>query len=214
MIVIAGTTYRTGSTLMQRLINTSNEKLIYGEDNAILTSIEHYLDFQQQSQDRSQKQKQLFYQDKNSWTSNMIPDMGQFMTGCAYLINYLYQGGGFKVLSPTLRQIVMLKQLAPSIKVVLLYRNVHDSWRSYQEMYNWISREQFFRFFNRSRMLLRDALNGHIDYVYPLKYENINTDEISKVFDWLGIKNKNHISEVLSLKLREMPNFQKQETPQ
>ena len=43
MILVATVSYRCGSTLVQRLLNTSEECMIYGEDNSILTSIGNHL---------------------------------------------------------------------------------------------------------------------------------------------------------------------------
>ena len=206
MIVIAGTTYRTGTTLVQRLINTSDEYLIYGEDNAILQCINNYLVFNHKNKLRSESQTELFKKNKNSFTPNMLP-LEDMPTACSYFVNYLYSGRGFKVLSPTLPQIQTLNGITTKLKIVLMYRNVYDSWASYQNIYNWVDRKTFFSYFNKSRTLLKAALRGELDYVYPMRYENISRDTVNKLFDWLNISNRSKINEVLDLKLREMTGF-------
>lgn len=38
-VVVGGQCYRTGTTLVQRLLNTTEKCFIYGENNAVLTGI-------------------------------------------------------------------------------------------------------------------------------------------------------------------------------
>jgi len=206
MIVVAGTTYRTGTTLIQRLINTSSEeRVIYGEDNAILQCVSNYLSFTRNSLKRSNAQTEIFKKDKNSFTANMLP-LNKVPYACANFINSLYFNSGFKVLSPTIEQIKTLAAISDA-KIVLMYRNVQESWRSYQSMYNWVDKKTFFGYFERSRELLKSSLNGELDYVYTIKYEDIARDTIERLFDWLEISNRDNIAEVLNLKLKEMDGF-------
>lgn len=206
MIVVAGTTYRTGTTLIQRLINTSSEeRVIYGEDNAILQCVSNYLNFNRNSFKRSNAQTKIFKKDKNSFTANMLP-LNQMPYACANFINSLYFNSGFKVLSPTIEQIKTLAAISDA-KIVLMYRNVQESWRSYQSIYNWVDKKTFFNYFEKSRELLKSSLKGELDCVYTIKYEDITRDTIERLFDWLEISNRDNIAEVLNLKLREMDGF-------
>ena len=210
MIIVAGTIYRTGSTLVQRLINTSEEHVVYGEDNAILQLMYNYFYQMQRNSTRSEKQTENFHTDKNTWSSNMLP-MDRVPYACASWLHSMYENNGFKVIAPQLHEIQLLKSLSMyPTKVVLTYRNIYDAWRSYDEIYGWMEKAQFWKTLKRSMPLLRAALRGELDYVYPLKYEDINRDEVEKLFDWLEISNRSEIDNVLNLKIREMDGFTNQ----
>ena len=211
MIIVAGVSYRCGTTLIQRLINTSDECLIYGEDNGILSTADRYISFISKSMDRSKKQWENFNKNKDTFTANLLRDMNDYIDGFSFLIDSLYGGCGFKVLSPTEKDIDVLNVLA-NAKIVLMYRNLNDSWKSYQNIYGYISRENFFKNFERSRTLLKKSLRGDYGNVYPMKYEDLSEDSVNTLFDWLGINNRKMIPKVLSNRIVEMDSFCKNST--
>lgn len=212
MILVAGTTYRSGTTLIQRLLNCNEECLIYGEDNCILNVIDSHLLHIVRSQKRSEVQLQNFLKNKNSFSANMLPNIDHVVECWKTYLKNLYgpsKKSGFKVISPSTRNIeTFLSFFKNDAKVVLMYRNLHEAYNSYKNIYNWVDRKTFFSYFQRSSNLLRVSLKGHPN-IFPINYSEISVQKINELFDWLEIDNRSNIEKVLSSKIREMDNFDK-----
>ena len=215
MILVATVSYRCGSTLVQRLLNTSEECMIYGEDNSILTSIGNHLYSikTEGNAKRSAKQSEIFQKDKNTFTANLLPHVSQYEYMYSKLLNSIYASNkkhvGFKCIAPTGDNINLFNKLAVDPKIILMYRNMRDSFKSHEEVYGWLNREKFKSVFDRAIPVLRHSIKNKNHNIYPFKYTDINYDSVNRLFDWVGIDNRSMIKETLGLKLREMDNFDK-----
>lgn len=212
MILIASVGYRTGSTLMQRLLNTSNECMIYGEDNTILQLIDNYLSQRLSPIKRANKQAELFVKNKNIFSANLSRPFIEYKSQMSNLLNSLYGSSdfphtGFKCISPTFNHVKTFIGLADSPKIILTYRNINDSYESYKSIYNWMDKGAYFGTCGRTLPVLKYVLKHKPQSIFPVKYSDINEDKINEMFDWLGINNRENIKETLSLKIREMDNF-------
>jgi hypothetical protein len=215
MILVATVSHRCGSTLIQRLLNTSEECMIYGEDNAILPTIGNHLSTitTEANTKRSAKQSDIFMKNKNSFTANLLPHPSHYIYRYSQLLSSIYSSdkkySGFKCIAPTGPDINLFNKLAHNPKIILMYRNMRDSFKSHQEVYGWLNREKFKSVFDRSIPVLRYSIKNRDKNIYPFKYTDINYDSINRLFDWIGIDNRSMIKETLDLKLREMNNFDK-----
>lgn len=215
MILVATVSYRCGSTLIQRLLNTSEECMIYGEDNTILSTMGNHISSinSEGNTKRGAKQSEIFMTNKNSFTANLLPHPSHYMWRYSQLLNGIYSStkkhSGFKCIAPTGDNINLFNRLADNPKIILMYRNLRDSFKSHEEVYGWLNREKFKSVFDRSIPILRYSIKNKDKNIYPFKYTDINYDSVNKLFDWLEIDNRSMIQEVLNTKLREMNNFDK-----
>lgn len=212
MILVASVGYRTGSTLMQRLLNTSNECMIYGEDNMILQVIDNYLNSRSGSIKRGTKQAELFAKNKNIFSANLMRPFHETRRQISNLLESLYGSSdykytGFKCISPTYNQMRTFYSLVDDPKIILCYRNIKDAYGSYKETYNWLDEKGYKDVCYRSLPILKYALKNKPNFIFPVKYSDINESKINELFDWAEIENRANIKETLSLKLREMDNF-------
>ena len=213
MILVATVSYRCGSTLIQRLLNTSEECMIYGEDNTILSTIGNHIASinTEGNAKRAAKQSEIFMTNKNSFTENLLPHVIIYKIMYSKFLNALYSSdkkhSGFKCIAPTGDNINTFNRLAHNPKIILMYRNMRDSFKSHEEVYGWLNREKFKSVFDRAIPVLRYSIKNKDKNIYPFKYTDINYDSVNRLFDWLDIDNRSMIKETLGVKLREMNNF-------
>ena len=146
-VFITAPTARNGVTLVQRLLNSSKQIIVYGENTdfmSVLPKLVHstvkvHTD---QSEIFAHARKQFFEQTTEGWTSNLWPDPQIFMVLAFEAFNkaaaayqqsseqYGYQRWGIKNPSDQPQMIKRLKILMPNAKFVFIYRHLLDVVRS------------------------------------------------------------------------------------
>lgn len=220
-ITVAGSSYRCGSTLIQRLLNASGECIIHGEDNSILYSVGRTL-YERKGNYRAEEQYQDLFDNPNSWTANALPSLRKYqLTYFNMFVNMFNCGNNFEELN---KKFFGFKFLFPDpvsaygffysygSKMIYVSRNIDDAYESYANIYNWLSKEKFYALYERVKSFeewleQETAINN---YVYRIQYEDINYDTVSQMFDWIGIENKSNIQTVLDTKITEHETFSRE----
>jgi hypothetical protein len=148
-IFIFSAGWRSGSTLLQRLIMSSKEVMIWGEPyshNNLIESLSSPLKgitdtYPRESwflsRDRSEDLTQFF-------TANLYPDMRYLLEAHLAFLNNLFalpareigfSRWGFKEVRLDIESAIYLKWLFPQAKFIFLYRNPYDAYASFAGSY-------------------------------------------------------------------------------
>jgi len=144
--------WRSGSTLIQRLVNSDKEILIWGEPYNKCDFIQHHSD-SLRSFTNSHPSSSYFIDSRNfagsedqlhrRWTANLYPDLKAFVDAHRNFYTTLYakpsiERGftrwGIKEVRLTIDHAHYLKWLFPNAKFLFLYRN---PYKAYQSCHTW-----------------------------------------------------------------------------
>ena len=214
-IFIFSAGWRSGSTLLQRLIVSYNRTLIWGEPFDKSNIIQNFTDTLGAFDD-SWPPKQYFFNNENSknlsssWIANLYPSTETLITSYRNFfkntffdatIGQEYDRWGIKEVRWGYREALFLKLLFPKGRFLFLNRNAEDAYLSYKsfsknlEWYNrWPYDPAFTPYqFARQRFVLEKEHKRVLRQVngISINYEELISD--------ISIANK--ISEYLSLKL-------------
>ncbi len=140
-VFIFSACWRTGSTLVQRFLNTSDELLIWGEPNFLLPfhtafnkSLNHFKSVEWQQE---HVKKEGF---QRAWSPVLNPEVDSLIQGyraffettyASELIKFGKRRWGFKeVRQNAYQHAEMMKQLFPDCKIIFHYRNPYDVYES------------------------------------------------------------------------------------
>jgi len=147
-VFIVSSVRRSGTTLLQRLLCSSSNSLIYGENcandiNLFCNLISTKQSVFQTSKDWYDNQLDAVLQGNvNTWIPDLMPDiegyLAAYKTGMLSIINYysdyaLKQNRpiwGMKLPEWNPCMLAMLKSVLPEIKIIYLHRNLEDCVRS------------------------------------------------------------------------------------
>jgi hypothetical protein len=146
-LFVFGTSYRCGSTLVQRALNASPEVLIYGENNSLIPNCANdYANvFVNGGKQRAKEQYDAMLYKEDEWQANLGSSAAAILAGFGGYFQSRYLDGptlsvmrdidnlkyvGFKHLFARPRDIEFIKIWCPSAKVVFCHRNFKDSWNS------------------------------------------------------------------------------------
>jgi len=210
-IMVAGSSYRCGSTLVQRLLNNSGEATIYGEMSSMMTGFTELYSrqYNERTIARSDEQITQFENREDYFTANVLPDKKNFYGGVFNFLHYYLRADtpiiGFKSLFTPYEAGINL--LRTGGKIIFVDRDVDDCYNSYKEIYGFITRGAFYTLYERTEGF-KNILS--YDEVFHLKYDEINEEKINELFDWCGIVNKDRVTETLNNKIREVPGYDRQ----
>lgn len=216
-IFILAAGWRCGSTLLQRLVNSNGEALIWGEPfancNIVQTQAESLRSFTHNyPQDawllaNQNSEKPLHQQE----TANLYPDVANLIEGYRALLETTYKHPaiernyhrwGFKEVRLTSVHGLYLKWLYPQAKILLLYRNPYQAFRSlYPHLGKW---NLYFKWKDKEVTKAQDygrcwyaLVKGYIEDAEKLdallmSYEQLTSDSkiMSKISSYLGISLK------------------------
>ena len=140
-LFIFSASWRTGSTLLQRLLNTDSDLLVWGEPQ-LLSYLKQMLSvgekyFSQNQWVRDEVNSKPIY---DCWTPTLTPDSSDLLEALRlmferiYLVPALKKGRrrwGFKeVREAAVANAGMMKKLFPDAKIIFLYRDPYDTYAS------------------------------------------------------------------------------------
>lgn len=195
-VFLFGCAWRCGSTLLQRLISSSGEVFIWGENNALIDHLMR-INFELsewssliKSQNENYKERKL-----QAWIANLNPNYPKSLTtaASAYLLYYYYfetiklgyKRWGFKEVRYNSSHAEFLLECFPKSRIIFLVRHLKDVLASnavndwYSDIgfsqgvtQTWIQNVSSFMSMNDERILL-------------IKYEDLveNTDVICKLLE-------------------------------
>lgn len=220
-VFVFSASWRTGSTLLQRLLNTTEELLVWGEPQFLLparlmfnTANQHFVE-SQWMRDQSEKEKL-----HELWAPTICPDPKYVVPAFQDLFDKLYgkpsvdQGRarwGFKeVRDHALENAVMLRRIYPDAKIVFHYRHPFAAYASLKET-------DFFDFFNEhpfrpmhiwarnyasfktdEAIQLDPFVISHEEIVKDIPSEN---QKLQQLFDYVGVEMTATCDEVIGHRL-------------
>jgi hypothetical protein len=144
-IIISSVTQRTGSTMLQRIINTRKENLIWGEHNFFVSDfVRVYKKLLTYSNDNHNERKRYFSnnEDPNTWIARMSPEVDflneAIIKSLRVFLDELYSKGkynnreivGVKEVNYGREELVLLRKCYPEAIFLLLFRNPINIWES------------------------------------------------------------------------------------
>ncbi len=196
---------RCGTTLLQRLLTSSRELLIFGEDLYFLRDIPHYLTKLHEQEEHARRSLERFLGgDFDFWSPNVFPELDSYsrlLVEHFYELAKLYRDtaregdfGGWGLKSPKFNpnSYELFKSLLPRARHVVIYRRVFEVLQS-QKGRGWIEDEAELR--ERARgwkervLQLEEGIRGD-DNVLFVGYERLieeKDDTVGSLEEFLGI---------------------------
>lgn len=204
-IFIFASGQRCGSTLIQRLLNSHKEILLWGEQNGLLNGfIKDYGKLLDWAQEYGNHRKTYLTTGYDNFTANMVPTKLEIHRAAKVFIETLFgrpagklgkSRWGFKEVRYDSSIAIILKQFYPKSAIIHLTRNVIDCFISLKHWENsagpWTRTwtEIFIRDWQRinsSFLLSETQLEGFLS----IKYEDLivnKEDTLQKLCSYLGV---------------------------
>lgn len=213
-IFILSAGWRSGSTMLQRLVLSSGQALIWGEPydhcDFVRRSADPLLAFTDDwppdsfigADSKLESGEAL----SGKWVASLYPNPLHLLKAQRSFFETLYadpaaEAGysrwGFKEVRLTLDYAIFLKWLFPDAQFLFLHRNPYDAYRSYRIFRNWYDRWPAERVLTPAhfgkvwRTLADSFVNGHEKVGGLLiKYESLIGDEypVGRIADYLGME--------------------------
>ena len=200
-ICIAAPLRRSGTTLIQRLICSASNGLIYGETCAndfqmISNLVSSKQSFMLQHKDwRNDQIKKVLSGEVNKWIPDLMPDIETYLEGFQGMMKLLVENyGGFaekegkpiwgmKMPEWNPSNLVLLQQLLPETKIIYLHRNLEDCVRSAKKIEMIMGDNEINQFCHTWKQFSEYAMT-HLknENVLHLKYEALIADQEK----WIG----------------------------
>ena len=219
-VFLFAASWRTGSTLVQRLLNTTSELIVWGEPQMLVFVRKAFeaasRGFEAVERARQRAKVQPLH---DLWVPTIRPEAEHVLPAFRNLFENLYarpsaQQGyrrwGFKeVRRQAVDNAIMLKTLYPSAKIVFLYRHPFDTYASlkrtnfhrnfddpFQPMLIWA--ENYSAFFSERALALEPL---HISYEQITSTTAQANQEVQALLEYVGIQRTHLINQVLDRKL-------------
>ncbi len=231
-VFVIAPTARNGITLIQRLLNSSRQIIVYGEDGElleqmplrILSKINHIMEC---GASRRLAREIFFTRTTEFWTSNLSPDDMQYlqvMLNNFFSFVLFYQqwsaGQGFRrwgIKQPltSLLPLNLFREFLINARFLYVYRNLFDVARSAKAR-GWIkSPDDLVVLAQRWQDNLLPLLESPQEQVLVLRYEDLVADQethIRKIEEFTGITNIDR--NVMKRKINTFPGkIEKGESP-
>ncbi len=192
-IFVVAPTARNGITLIQRLLNSSRQIIVYGENinfvdalpKLVYTSVQTHTRF---GQEFNESRDRFLNQTTEYWTSNLWPDTERFMLQMFDAFNraavlyqrcsqdYGFERWGIKNPMTCPDMIVRLTALMPQAKFVCIYRNLIDVARSAKARQFIQSPDDFVQLAQLWQENVTALLQTNENYLLVAQYEKLLAD--------------------------------------
>lgn len=220
-IIITSPVRRSGTTLLQRLLSSASNTLIYGENSAndinffsnLIASKEML--FRQTKDWRNEQLSDVLKGNVNQWIPDLMPEIDGYLaayresalTMLAHYAQFAAEQGkpvwGVKLPEWNPQQLLQVKQLLPDAKIIYLHRNLKDclrSAKSIQMVQNLNEVKQFCHTWQQYSKFAKQYLNS--DNVLHLQYEELIANPktgINTLADFSGARDI--VSQVMEVKV-------------
>lgn len=219
-IIISSATHRSGSTLLQRILNARKKTLIWGENGGCLTNFYQIYTNTIYYSNYSRKEREDYFnngENPNNWIACMTPPPDEVekamiktvktFHNSLYRENYEYMHDlfGYKEVRYGIQELNLLRKCYPNCIIILLIRNPVNVWKSLSnrgrtETYG--SLEKFTKLWsNRVNSYLK--LSQQDNKMHLIRYEDIvgKSSDVMDLIAQIGRLNKKEIDDVLSVKI-------------
>ena len=225
-ILAAG--WRSGSTLLQRLLMSSSELLIWGEpysQNQMIEQLSRPLrGITQESPDPAWFWNTATFKEQDlsdSWVANLYPESQYLLQAHAAFFQSLfespasaqgYERWGVKEVRLDIKHAIYLQWIFPRAKFIFLYRNPYEAYKSYKGNYwytRWPDKPVYTakQFGKNWESLLNGYLDGHCKVQsLLLSFEELceGGKVLKRIEDFLGIQIR---EDVLQKKISKPSNL-------
>lgn len=150
-IVISAAAHRSGSTLLQRIVNSRKENLIWGEHQGVVTDfLDIYKKVRNYSLDYRKERSGYFDngENPNVWTATMTPEfpfveqavvesVKAFMNALYSQYRDTHDTVGFKEVRYGEQELKLLRKCFPEAEFLLVVRNPIHTWQSLLNCKGW-----------------------------------------------------------------------------
>jgi len=199
-LLIAGSSHRTGSTLLQRYVTALSSTFVWGENGGFVESLRRAAESWPQTKRNSREYAEVMNDPsvtERKYTPNLSPPRELAVAAMRDAILQVYRSippgfdaWGWKAVAYGRGEIEFLRELFPELRVLLVVRNPWDVARSVRRK-GWIDRRGYYQdmaevaehWFLRTRDFL--AMTGTADPgLILLRYEDLHTrlDELDAFF--------------------------------
>ncbi|MFB6355038.1 MAG: sulfotransferase [bacterium] len=204
-VIIWAPTTRCGTTLLQRLITSSGDIIVFGEDLFLVRDIPHLISkFHEQESMANQALEKFSRGEVNFWSPNVYPDLekyGNAMVDFFYRIIGLYretadekefENWGLKTPEFDQTSYEIFSTLLPRARHLFIYRHIQDVLKS-QKGRGWIEEpgdveENAETWADNTTQMLDDFAER--DRHYCVQFRELldnKTDYVGKIEEFLGI---------------------------
>jgi hypothetical protein len=182
---------RTGSTWIQRVINSTEEAFIYGESEEILDKVIDYVSTLWIIQEKT-RYKSSFDRFKRMSHKGFYPSLLPFLEWDALLefrkqIEAIFKrdennGWGFKTICLTPQLLFLLSTAFPEANYIFLIRNKEQQYKSYKETGWWKNDSTFDKWENINiyKLKMYDFLKHHRNTLF-IRYEDVKDGSLVNV---------------------------------
>jgi len=201
-LLIAGSSHRTGSTLLQRYVTALSSTFVWGENGSFVESLRRASESWPQTARNSREYAEVMDDPsliERKYTPNLSPPKALAIAAMRDAILQVYRavppgfdGWGWKAVAYGHGEIDFLRELFPGLRVLLVVRNPWDVARSVRRK-GWIDRRGYYQdmaevaehWFLRTRDFL--ALTEDPDpHLLLLRYEDLHS-RLDDIDAFLGI---------------------------
>lgn len=144
-LILSAATHRSGSTLVQRILNARKQTLIWGEHMGVIKDFHHIQRKIQAFSKKGELSRKNYFtsgEDPNQWLALMTPsaefvEQASIQSTKAFLDTLYNQFSenhdtiGFKEVRYGAKELSILQKCYPEAKFILLVRNPLKAWESY-----------------------------------------------------------------------------------
>ncbi|WP_337099021.1 sulfotransferase [Paenibacillus sp. YIM B09110] len=217
-VILSAATHRSGSTLVQRILNARPQTLIWGEHLGILRQFHAIQNKMQTFSRKGISSRQAYFQsgeNPNQWMALMTPSPEYVeqatIQSVKTFLDHLYQQNkeghdiiGFKEVRYGAKELTILKKCYPEAKLLLLVRNPLKAWESYPKSWGeYRSTLQFAKQWNNNvndylKLVNSDPLAIFVQYEKLIDKDEHTVDQITQ----LAQISKEQLEAVLAQKIR------------
>lgn len=214
-LLISSATHRMGSTMVQRIFNTRDKNLIWGENGGCLSNFVSIYKNTVRFSEHSHKERQNYFGDRensNTWIANMTPDVGivnNYILKSIQEYHKMYHSSthdfvGYKEVRYGKNELELFRYAFPKCNVILLVRNPLHTYNSIITL-----TDQWYNGVSGFMEVWQNRINEYVEIdamcknFHLVKYEDIvsrNPSVIEKLCD-IGKLDIEEVNKVLNCKI-------------
>lgn len=222
-LVLAASSPRSGSTLLQRYITAATDVFMWGENGRLIPSLRRAFDEWPQESHNVREHREAMADPsvvERKYVPNLAPPPERLLDALRDTVAGIYRHRpdgyrqwGWKAVDYGRRELEFVRTLFPDIDIVLLVRNPWDVARSIRRK-GWIDKRGYFEDVEQvaTHWMERSACFAELaaideEHVHLVRYDTLG-ESIAELDDFLGVDHRTSTWErIASRKLGTAPSF-------